>query len=248
MAIYFFVFFVGLIAGLVDTIAGGGGLLTLPALLSIGLPPHLSLGTNKLQSTFGSGSATLNFVLARKILFRDCLWGILWTFTGASIGTIIVQLIDSSFLGKIIPFLLVGIAFYTILTPKLGLEDVKPRMPERFFYIIFGLLIGFYDGFFGPGTGSFWAISFLLLLGYNFTKATAYTKVMNFTSNFASLLFFLIGGNVVFSYGIVMGIGQMIGARIGARIVLLRGAKVIKPLFVTVAILIAIKLIYQNFR
>lgn len=241
-------FFVGFVAGFVDTIAGGGGLITVPAFLSLGLPPHLALGTNKLQATFGSGSATLNFIFAKKVAIKECLWGILWTFVGASAGTIIVQRINSDFLGKIIPFLLVAIAIYTIFTPKLGLEDIRPQMNENIFYIIFGSLIGFYDGFFGPGTGSFWAILFLVILGYNFTKATAYTKVMNFTSNLASLIFFIIGGNVILSYGIVMGFGQVIGARFGARVVLVKGVKVIKPLFIIVVFSLAIKLIYQNFR
>lgn len=116
------------------------------------------------------------------------------------------------------------------------------------FILYFGSLIGFYDGFFGPGTGSFWAILFLVILGYNFTKATAYTKVMNFTSNLASLIFFIIGGNVILSYGIVMGFGQVIGARFVARIVLVKGVKIIKPLFIIVVFSLAIKLIYQNFR
>lgn len=166
----------------------------------------------------------------------------------ASLGTILVQFIDSSFLGKLIPFLLIAILIYTLFTPKIGISDIKPRMKERVFYLIFGLAIGFYDGFFGPGTGSFWAILYIVLLAYNFSKATAYTKIMNFTSNIASLLFFIIGGKVIFHYGLVMGIGQMIDARIGARLVIFRGVRIIKPVFILVVLAITIKLIYQNFR
>lgn len=243
-----FLFSSGFIAGLIDTIAGGGGLITVPTLLGIGLPPHLALGTNKLQSSFGSGSASLNFLLAKKVNLKECLFGIITTFIGASLGTILVQFIDSSFLGKLIPFLLLAILIYTLFTPKIGISDIKPRMKEKAFYLIFGISIGFYDGFFGPGTGSFWAILYILLLGYNFSKATAYTKIMNFTSNVASLLFFIIGGKVIFHYGLVMGIGQMIGARIGARLVIYRGVKIIKPVFILVVLAITIKLIYQNFR
>lgn len=191
----FTLFSTGFIAGLIDTIAGGGGLITVPVLLSVGLPPQLALGTNKLQSTFGSGSATLNFVLAKKVQLNDCIFGFFCTFFGASIGTITVQLINPAFLGKIILFLLIIIALYTIFTPQIGIKDIKPRTNEKTFYMLFGITIGFYDGFFGPGTGSFWAILYILLLGYNFSKATVYTKVMNFTSNLASLIFFLIGGN-----------------------------------------------------
>lgn len=124
---------------------------------------------------------------------------------------------------------------------------MKPRINEKTFYILFGVTIGFYDGFFGPGTGSFWAILYILLLGYNFNKATVYTKVMNFTSNLASLIFFLIGGNIIYKYGLIMGVGQMLGARLGARLVILKGVKIIKPIFISIVIVLTIKLLYQNF-
>jgi uncharacterized membrane protein YfcA len=250
MSVLFYplLFLTGLFAGFVDTIAGGGGLITLPVLLGIGIPPQFALGTNKLQSSFGSGSATIHFAAAKAVCFKDCVAGIVFTFIGAAGGAIVVQQMSPDFLKKIIPFLLIAIVIYTVLTPKLGLEDIRPRIRQSWFYLIFGLSLGFYDGFFGPGTGSFWAIAFLLGMGFNLQKATAYTKVMNFTSNVASLLFFIIGGHVYYGVGLTMAAGQVIGGRLGSRFVMRKGAQFIRPVFIAVVTAIILKLVYDNFR
>lgn len=235
-------------AGLVDAIAGGGGLITIPALLGVGLPPQLALGTNKLQATCGSGSAMLHFVRSGAVTLRECHYGILWTLIGAVLGAGTVQLLNATLLRAIIPWLLGIILFYTLMTPRLGSEDIHARMPSGPFYLIFGLLLGFYDGFLGPGTGSFWAMAFVIFLGYSLQRATAYTKVMNFTSNVAALLFFLLAGQVRFTEGLIMGAGQFIGARIGARLVTKRGSAFIRPLFITMVVALLAKLIIQNTR
>jgi uncharacterized membrane protein YfcA len=232
----------------VDSIAGGGGLITLPVLLSLGLGPREALATNKLQGTFGSASATAHYVLARTVLLRDCVGGFLFTLVGAAAGAIVVQLIDPSFLRKIIPVLLILVAIYVLLKPRLGEQDVHPRMPPLMFEIVFGLGLGFYDGFFGPGTGTFWAVACVMALGYNLTRATGYTKVMNFASNLSSLTLFLIGGHVDFLIGIVMGLGQLLGARIGARMVIGRGTRFIRPIFLTVVLALTSKLLYDAAR
>ena len=236
------------VAGLIDSIAGGGGLITVPVLLGIGLPPQVALGTNKLQSTFGSGSAMLHFAGAGTITLKESLEGIAFTAIGAAAGTLTVQRLDPSFLRGIIPFLLLAIALYTLLTPRLGLEDIHPRLGKLPFYLCCGLALGFYDGFFGPGTGSFWVIALMLGLGYNMTSATGYTKVMNFTSNIVSLALFIIGGHVYYTAGLVMGVGQLIGARIGAGLVLSRGARFIRPIFITMSLAITAKLLFDYYR
>jgi len=115
------------------------------------------------------------------------------------------------------------------------------------FYLIAGLTLGFYDGFFGPGVGSFWAIAFVAGLGYNLKKATGYTKVMNFTSNVVSLVIFVLGGYVIFTAGIVMAVGQVAGAKIGAGLVIKRGVRFIRPVFITIVILTTLKIIYDRF-
>jgi len=241
-------FAAGLFAGLIDSMAGGGGLITIPVLLGIGMPPQTALGTNKLQGTFGAGSAMLHFARAGAVDLAECTAGILWTAVGAGLGALSVQQLDPAFLRAAIPALLIAIALFMLFSPKLGMDDVRERMGRKAFYFIFGLLIGFYDGFFGPATGAFWALAFVLFLGFNLTRATAYTKVMNFTSNLVSLAFFLASGLVSFPEGIVMGLGQFAGARIGSRLVIRRGSRFIRPVFIAVVVAISAKLLWQNFR
>lgn len=238
----------GFVAGLIDSIAGGGGLITVPVLLGIGLPPQVALGTNKLQGSFGSGSAMLHFVRAGTVTLSDCRSGIFWTAIGAALGVWAVQRLDATLLKQLIPWLLAAIAIYTLLSPSLGAEDSHARMRSGLFYLVFGLLIGFYDGFFGPGTGSFWTMALMMLLGCSMLRATAATKVMNFTSNFVALLFFLSAGQVRFAEGIVMGVGQFLGARVGSKLVIKRGTALIRPLFITMVLALVARLIYQNFK
>jgi uncharacterized membrane protein YfcA len=236
------------LAGLIDAIAGGGGLITVPALMAIGLPPQIALGTNKLQASFGSGSAMLHFVRSKTVKLSDCIYGILWTAVGAGAGVLAIQRLDPTILRHLVPWLLIIIAVYTLITPKLGSDDIRARLSARVFYPLLGLSIGFYDGFFGPGTGSFWAMGFVLLLGYSLVKATAYTKVMNFTSNFVSLGIFLMAGQVHLLEGLLMGVAQFIGARIGAKLVIRKGANFIRPVFILIVLAITAKLLYQNYR
>ncbi len=245
--LYPLLFLTGLAAGFVDSIAGGGGLITLPVLLNLGLPPQVALGTNKLQATFGSGSAAWHYGRAGLIDFKDCVAGIGFTFIGAALGTALVRHLDPEFLRRAIPLLLVAIALYLLFQPKLGETDIHPRMKAPLFYATFGLLIGFYDGFFGPGTGTFWAMAFMLGLGFNLTRATAHTKVMNFTSNAASLGVFLLAGQVHFLAGVTMGVGQLLRARLGARVVIRKGTGLIRPVFIIVVLAITAKLIHRNF-
>jgi len=240
-------FATGFAAGLVDSIAGGGGLLTLPVLLGIGLPPHAALGTNKFQSSFGSFTSTMYYRKHNVVSIREGLMGIIFTTIGTILGAWLVQQISSDFLGLLIPWLLLAIAIYTFVTPKFSDKDSRAKFSPNVFFFIFGLLFGFYDGFFGPGVGSFWAFAFVLLLGFNLRKATGFTKLMNFTSNIVSVVMFLIGGNVWFLIALVMGAGQIIGSIIGANLVVRKGAKLIRPVFITIVILTTLKLLYQNY-
>ena len=240
-------FLAGLAAGFVDAIAGGGGLITLPVLLGLGLDPRLALGTNKLQGTFGSASATWHYAEAGTMPVRDCVLGFICTFAGSVGGAAAVQIIHPDLLRRIIPVMLAAIAVFVWFRPRLGEQDLNPRMPRRLFDVVFGAGLGFYDGFFGPGTGTFWAIAFVIMVGFNLTKATGYTKAMNFASNLGSLLFFIAAGQVLYLAGLTMGVGQLLGARIGARMVVSRGTGFIRPVFLTVVCAIIGKLIYDAY-
>jgi uncharacterized membrane protein YfcA len=232
------------VAGLIDAIAGGGGLLCLPALLAAGLSPAQALATNKLQGSFGTFSSTLHFVRQGQIDLLAMRWLVFWTMLGAIAGTVLVQSIDQSFMGKIVPWLLAGAALYFLLSPRLSDADAHRRVNEGLFALIFGLTLGFYDGFFGPGTGSFWVLALVALQGDGLIKATAKTKLVNFTSNIVSLFVFILGGQVVWTVGLAMAIGQLIGGRIGASLVLSKGATIVRPMLVIVSLAITAKLVW----
>lgn len=244
---YPLLFGAGFGAGLVDSMAGGGGLITVPVLLNLGLPPPLALGTNKLQSSFGSVSAAMHYAKGKAVDLDDCWLGIAFTAVGALIGSAFVQLLDPEMLGKLIPWLLAAIILYMLLRPRLGQEQGEPKLSKRAFFAIFGLLLGFYDGFFGPGTGSFWTIALIVFLGHNFLVATGYTKVMNATSNIVSLVFFAAHGQLVIDAGLTMAAGQFLGARMGAKLVIKKGSRFVQPIFLCMVAVVVARLIWTNY-
>lgn len=239
-------FLAGMVAGLVDAMAGGGGLITVPALLSVGLPPSLALGTNKLQSCFGSASAAWHYGRAGMVDIRDCIRGIFWTALGSVCGALAIGFVSDAILRRLIPSLLMATAVFVLVRPGLGKVDAKERLHQSLFYAISGFGLGAYDGFFGPGVGSFWALSFVLGLGFNLRKATAHTKVMNFTSNFVALVVLALTSRVVLFPGLVMGTGQVVGARLGAALVIKRGARLIRPVLLCVILAITIRLMLET--
>lgn len=239
-------FLASVIAGFVDSIAGGGGLLSIPVLLAAGLSPAQVLATNKLQAVGGSFSASLYFIRRRAVDMDVLRLAVPLTFIGAVFGAWLIQQIHADFLRRLLPVLVIGIGLYFLLMPKIGEGDRHARVGMLVFSLLGGASVGFYDGFFGPGAGSFYALAYVMLLGFNLSKATAHAKVLNFTSNFGSLLFFILGGQVVWGIGLVMLVGQIIGARLGAKMVLTRGQKLIRPMLVIMSALMSIKLIHDN--
>ncbi|NMA98943.1 MAG: TSUP family transporter [Phyllobacteriaceae bacterium] len=235
---------VGMFAGFVDAIAGGGGMITVPALLAAGLPPVAALGTNKMQSVVGTFMAVLTYWRRGFVDLRSLIPPIAATFAGSLLGAMTVSSVDTSLLSIAVPVALIGIALYFLFAPKLSDADSTARLAFGPFVPVMGFAIGFYDGIFGPGTGSFFTIGFVLLFGLGLTRATGATKALNFTSNLAALAIFIPQGHVVWPVAIAMAVGQLAGGYIGARTGIRYGAKLIRPLVVVVSIALAIKLLF----
>jgi uncharacterized membrane protein YfcA len=236
----------GLVAGTVDAIAGGGGLIMLPVLLSTGLPVPLALGTNKLGAAFGTASAAWSYTRRGAVDLRACVPGIAASAAGALGGSYLVGRLDSEFLARVIPWLLTAIVVYMVFRPKLGGSRRHRRMDPLLFYPLFGLVLGFYDGFFGPGVGSFWTIAFVGVMGFDFVQASAHARVMNFASNAAALALFALSGTVLLVPGLVLGAGQLMGGQLGAHLAMTRGARFVRPIFLVMAGLTVLKLLYQH--
>lgn len=237
---------VGMLAGFVDAIAGGGGMITVPALIAAGLPPVAALGTNKMQSVVGTAMAVLTYWRRGFVDLRALVPAVLLTFAGSMLGALAVSSLDTHILDIAVPVALIGIALYFLFGPKLSDADRAARLPFALFVPVMGFLIGFYDGIFGPGTGSFFTVGFVLLFGLGLTRATGSTKVLNMTSNLAALFIFIPSGFVVWPVAIVMAVGQVIGGYIGARTGIRFGARLIRPLVVVISIALAIKLLFFN--
>lgn len=231
-------------AGLMDAIAGGGGLITVPALLATGLPPAQALATNKLQASFGSGTALWRYARAGWIPRDEVGLAVGFTAVGAVLGTATVRFLPTAWLEWLIPGVLLLIFLYLLFQPRWGNEERPARWRRTPFYAVFGLALGFYDGFLGPGTGSFWTVALTGLLGYGLTRATAQTKVANFTSNLVSLLVFALLGQVLWALGLLMGAFQALGARFGSHLALKRGTGFIRGVFLVVVAATLTKLLW----
>jgi uncharacterized membrane protein YfcA len=238
---------IALIAGMVDAIAGGGGMLTLPALLLAGLPPIQAIATNKLQSCFGVASASMVMLYHRLISAKTAF--LLWICSaiGSAIGALLILQLGNHHLHIIVMILLAVMGTYMLLMPQLGQVKTKAKIKSSLYHVFIVPLLGFYDGFFGPGMGSLSAISNVILQGNDIKSATACAKFINFASNFAALIVFLWAGEMVFLYGIVMIFGQIIGAFIGAKLVIARGLKLIRPLIVITSFTMLIVIIIKTF-
>ncbi|WP_371819964.1 TSUP family transporter [Psychrosphaera sp. F3M07] len=235
-------------AGYIDAIAGGGGLLTVPVLLSSGMSPHVVLGTNKLAATFGSLMASYTFY--KRQLFSPSFWKLSFisTAVGAIAGTIIVSFIDASNLNKILPIFIGFSAIYALFN-RVKEEDSN-QLPTinstlKTKQISQGLTLGFYDGFAGPGTGAFWTVSNLFLYRLNILLASGVARTMNFISNIFSLIAFIYLGYVNFTIGLLMGGFLMLGSYSGARSAIKYGNKFIRPVFTIVVSCMAVKLAFD---
>ncbi|MDD2634747.1 MAG: TSUP family transporter [Bacteroidales bacterium] len=236
------------IAGFIDSIAGGGGLITLPSLLFAGIPPQLALGTNKLASSFGTGTAVLNFLINKKMLWRVLLAGIGFSLVGSFAGSKTILLLDPDLVGKIIIFLL-PLGIVATLIPRKGKTNSNTLTKIDYYLKIplICLIVGFYDGFFGPGTGSFLTIGFFFFTNMKLIQATANAKVFNFMSNIGSLVAFLIGGKVLFMISIPLALANITGNYLGSRLAIKKGESVIQIFLIIALVLLLISLIWKYY-
>lgn len=236
---------VAIAAGFIDAIAGGGGLLTIPALLFTGMPPVQAIATNKLQACFGSFTATRYFIKKNLVIPKQQIGAIVAASIGAIIGAVAIQLFDSSLLITLLPFALILIAVYLVMAKNFGQSSDKPKLSKKKFNASFITGIGFYDGFFGPGTGTFFTLSYCKMRALNLIQATAHAKLMNFTTNIISLFIFILSDQVLWQVGLAMALGQIIGARIGAATAIKQGTDFIRYMTVAVCIAMSISLLLK---
>ena len=233
-------------AGFVDSIAGGGGLITIPALLLAGVPPVTALATNKLQGLFGAASAAVHYARAGQVDLRAVAWPALGAFGAAAVGAVFAARLPVEVIGAVLPVVLIGIALYFGLRRGLSDADRAARIGPVALWAGVVPVVGFYDGLIGPGTGSFFMLALVALGGMGLLRATGQTKVLNLASNLGGLAAFAVVAAPWWATGLAMGAAQVAGAQIGARLAVRVGARVIRPMLVVTSTALALRLLWQG--
>jgi uncharacterized membrane protein YfcA len=225
-------------AGFVDAVVGGGGLIQLPAALLLlpGVPYPMILGTNKFASLFGTSFAVQRYLRHVKIDWHTVAPAAVSAFLFAFIGSRIVTLLDPELIRPLVLGLLIVVAAYVFLVKEMGLIHKPKHVPPKssLLGVALGAVLGFYDGFFGPGMGSFLLFAFVGVFGFDFLSASASAKVVNWATNFASLIFFTATGNILFGIGIAMASCNIVGAVIGSRMAIAKGSKFVRIFFLVI--------------
>lgn len=233
------------LAGFVDAIAGGGALITLPALLLAGAGPIEALSTNKVQGSFGAATAAISYARAGQVDLRTQRVPAVLALVAGLVGAFLATRLPTETLHLIIPVILIGVALFFALKPGLTDDDQVERIKPAVFTALVVPLVGTYDGMIGPGAGAFYMIGFVTLAGYGILKATAHTKLLNFSSNIGGLVVFALFGATWWLTGLAMGIAQVAGAALGAKLALRIGAAVIRPLLVITSVALALRVFVQ---
>lgn len=241
-----FLCIMGFVAAIVDAIAGGSGLITIPAYMIAGLDPHVLLGTNKFASVAGTSISTYTYARSDKIDWSLMLKLAPFSLIGAMLGVNAVLKVDSTILEPIILVILILVGIYTMVKKDIGLVNSYKGFDSTSLKkgILVALALGFYDGFFGPGTGTFIIFSLIKVFGFSFVMASANSKVLNLSSNFMSLILFAINKKINYSIGIPVAVSMMLGAFVGSRLVVDKGDKFVKPIFIIMALAAAVKVLY----
>lgn len=236
----------GFVGAFVDSIAGGGGLVTIPAYLLAGVPPHFTLGTNKFAATMGSFVSTAGYARSSKINFRLLRTAVPLTALGAALGVYSVLRVPQDFLYPLVSIAILAVGLYTYFKKDLGQVNGFTEITTQKILLVslVGFALGFYDGFFGPGTGSFLIFIFIRAFKFDFTNASGNAKLINFTSNFTSLLMFAFNGKIDYLLGVPIALFMVLGSFMGTKLAIRNGAKFIKPIFLIMSFAVFGKLLY----
>ena len=236
-----------LIAGAVDAIAGGGGLICLPALLAMGLPPHAALGTNKGQAFWGVAAALATYGRHGQVDRRQAVWSFPLGLAGSFAGAAAALSVPAAVLRPVVLCLLVGAAGFLLLRQPRAEPGGATHERRRRVAALLSLVIGGYDGFFGPGTGTFLIVGFVLC-GASLPEATADAKVVNFASNLAAVIVFGLRRQILLGLALPMGAAQIVGGVLGARLAIRRGDRLIRLVTVAMALAVCGKLLWDLVR
>jgi len=235
------------LAGVIDSIAGGGGLISLPAYLIAGVPPHFALGTNKLSSCIGTFASTARYIKNKSVNYKIAVVSVVLALTGSFLGANLALRVSESIIKNLLLFILPFTAIFVLKNKKD--RDAAKIISERKAFLIAcaaSLIISVYDGFYGPGTGTFLLLSYTSLAGMDIKTASGNTKVVNLSSNIAALITFLIHGKLVLILGLVAAVFSIAGHYIGSGLVLKRGYKIVKPIMVLVLALLFVTLLIER--
>lgn len=237
------------IGAFIDAIAGGGGIITIPAYMMIGLPIHTALGSNKMSVLFSCAGSSLEYIKAKKynkIVIKELL---IPAFVGAILGVYSVILIEEGYLKYIVLGLLIFSTIYTVLNKNMGMLNEFEGLNKKnnFWGKVWSFIISFYAGFFGTGSGAFYVLSYIKIYKFDFITACGNAKIINFVSVLASLLMFIYYGHVYFLYSIPIGFIMFLGAKCGTLFAIKKGSKFIRPFFIIISTLTIIKMIIELF-
>lgn len=248
-SLVFFLMVMGFIAAFVDSVVGGGGLITVPALMCTGLSPVTVLGTNKVAAVMGAFTSFVTFIRSGKVDFSLIKYLFPCSLFGSAVGVFTVRLIPPDFLRPLVIVMLIAVSVYSIFKKELGKDYTYSGMTARKLLLsaLTAFAFGFYDGFFGPGTGSFLMFSFIMI-GFDFVIAAGNSRALNFASNIAAAVLFSYIGAVNFAYALPMGAAMIVGAWCGARVAIRKGAAYVRPLFVGVTIILIGKQLWDLLR
>lgn len=235
------------LAGFLDSIAGGGGLISLPAFLIAGVPPHMALGTNKMSSVLGTSMATWRFAKNGYIQLKKVLWFIVAALIGSTIGANLTLRVSEKIVEYMMICVLPIVAFYVLRNKKMGDDSLAHSIPEKKSFLIAlaaAFMIGVYDGFYGPGTGTFLILVLTGAARYTMKEAAGTTKAINLSSNVAAIITFIINGKVIYPLGLAAGFCSILGNYLGSGMVLSNGQKIVRPLVLVVLMILFVKIIF----